>query len=46
VICNHDVAETTSIRENKEEKERSRGIKGKRIGVRSNARHYSKHKKE
>jgi hypothetical protein len=32
MICDHDVAETTSIRENKEENKRSRRIKGKRIG--------------
>jgi hypothetical protein len=32
VICDNDVTETTSIRENKEEKERSGRIKGKRIG--------------
>jgi hypothetical protein len=32
MICDHDITETTSIRENKEERGRSRGIKGKRIG--------------
>jgi hypothetical protein len=32
MICDHDITETKSIRENKEEKKRSREIKGKRIG--------------
>jgi hypothetical protein len=31
MICDCDVTVTTSIRENKEEKIRTRGIKGKRI---------------